>query len=917
MANLPTAAELIGNTVSHAQFKAALKSLVENVAGLDFVNGNPLFKIVRILTGMYTNVDIIKTSGFYICDQNLVASEISGLPTAGRAFVLSVINYGNITRQDISYLGNNFTYTRTSNVAGVFPVFGQLVTKVESDAAIALAVQALKDTLIYESSINMFNSANAVSDYRISGTGQISAVSGAKHTGMIPVTAGEKYTISWSNSVSDIPYYSFFSEKTDVNPISYAVNSPTASPLTVTVPANAKFIVVNLKHSSSASERTNFQIELGSTATTYKPWASLGFKLRDNVINNNIMRVSQFSALQDANPKSYEKNVFSKNLFNEAEIQNDKFLSTVNGGISAGAGWKISGFIPVSAGQTYTLNGTRARQGISFFATNTGGSAALLYDNTSTMPLTVIAPTGANYAVIALESASAKGWDKIQFELGSAATEYIAYGQTKKTVNAGYIDGLDEYIQKTTYPATLKLTAGAGSIKTNKFEIGVKVFNDITYTGSAVFNFVSDSYNSTQIRVNGDDSSPVRMMGATVGANHGYSRSDLTMAGHGKTVADIGSVWTDGAYQWVIVQINSANVIGVTCRTENRGYTSTLPALTHVSGALNTAQIIPTVRSLPQWYPMLKNHSVKLTADGNLLTGNSLEQGYKDSLKIVESYDLMEKSDIVEWIILNGGKEVKSYNAESALNVSHVHSFDTLGGDTIYANFFTYKALSAATDLMFTQAARLKPGVDGAIKYYVPRSIGFTHESVNYDFSKPTDVDNLTITNRIDFNLAKTESGKALPDRLIMLNNTVGFAIGYLPVLDAAPDIRNSRTGKGIQISNSEAKVYPYLVDGLTTLAAGMSYSCVAYRKYFERPTEARRIAEYNVRSGFGDFLFLDWDVGGFTDVIDLPIHLQGRAFEVVEITNNAMLLSKVATGNISVKIGSVISNARLILKFI
>lgn len=918
---LPTPTEFRDRTKKHSQVRELLAQLAENVLGLDIANANPLFKPSRILSGMFTNIDQITTPGMYFCDQNSVAAEISGLPTSGRAFILSVTGGANsnakLVRQELSHFGESFVYLRTTLVNGTFPAFERVALKNESEAFTNAALLNLKDSLVYEASLNLYNPANAVSGYRLTGTGTINAVSGAKHTGMIPVTAGETYTFSWSNSIPENPYYSFFKNRSDVLPIEYSTTGSGASPRTFTVPSGANFVVINLKHGDTATERQNFQLELGSSISAYKPWSSLGLKFRDNMIGSSIMRVSQFKGMLDLYPKEYEKVFPSNNLFNKLDLQADKFLSTVNGGLSGGAGWLVSGFIPVVAGQKYTLSGTRARQGISFFATNTAGGAALLYDNTATLPLTVTAPAGANYAVIALESATAKGWDKIQFELGESVTSYSDYGVTNKRIDASYIDGLEDYLPTKEDKATIKLVSGSGSIKSGKFEVGVKVFNAITYTGSAVFNFFNDSYQGTQIRVNGDDSAPVRMMGATVGANHGYSRSDLTMAAHGKTNADIGSIWTDGTFQWVIIQIVSANVIGVTCRTENRGYTSTLPALTHVSGAINTANIAPTAVSAKQWYPMLKNHKVNLILDNQINNDVNIDSGFNDSLIISESYDLMEKSDIVEWLIGNGGKEVKSYNAASALNVSHVHSFDTTGSDTIYANFFTYKELSAAQDLMFTQAARLKPGVDGVIKYYVPRSIEFTHESVSYDFSKPVDVDNLIISSRINFDIAKTETGKAVPDRLIMLNNKIGFAVGYLPVLDAESTVRNTLTSKGIQISNSEAKVYPYLVDGLTVLSAGASYSCVAYRKYFERPSESRRTVQYDVRSKFGDFLFLDWHGGGFIDVIDLPSYLQGRSFEVVEITDNIVLLSKVATGHISVRLGNVINNARLILKFL
>lgn len=55
---------------------------------------------------------------------------------------------------------------------------------------------------------------------------------------------------------------------------------------------------------------------------------------------------------------------------------------------------------------------------------------------------------------------------------------------------------------------------------------------------------------------------------------------------------------------------------------------------------------------------------------------------------------------------------------------------------------------------------------------------------------------------------------------------------------------------------------------------------------------------------------------GDFVDIVELKPYLHGRNFEVIEKTNNVTLLSKIASENIAVNIGTVTNNARLILKF-
>ncbi len=858
----------------------------------DYVNSSAAFKTHVISAGEFTSIDQIIVRGEYVCNSDAIAAAIGGLPV-NKAFHLDVSASGNFVSQEFKPSFTNDVYVRTSNASLNFPAFKKLALSEE----VAASTNAAMSAISYKVSKNMFNTGTVVNNSRLSATGAIAAVNNAKRSAHIPVGAGRKYTISWTNAATVAPAIAFFKNTTDVQGQNYQALG-LVSPVTITVPANVGYLVINTKHESSV-ELANLQVELGEEATSYTPYSETGTVIKD-------------SSLLPALAKDYEKLFESVNLFDESKILRNYFLSSATGGLSPGTGWTVSGFMPVVAGKQYTLDGQRGRQGISFFATNAiTTDPALLYVNDNSMPITVTAPPGANYAVIALESASIKGWSKIQFEEGSVATQYIPFGQTLTLVDSEYL---------TTDIATvrnkLSLLEGVGYIQHYvsdiKAKLNISVYTPISSLVSSVFNFVADDFDGQNMRLCGDDSAPVRMMGATIGANHGYGKAVLTANGHGKTDSDIGSVWTDGTFQWVIIQVISVNTLAVTCRNENRSYSSSLPTLTHVSGAISTGNIVPTAVTNNQWRPMLKNHSIQHLVDGELVTDKTGDWPFKKSVSILESYDLMEKNAIVEWVIANKGSYKVPYEAESALNVSMNYIFDDEGGCVIPSNFFTYKSISAQ-DLMFTQAARLKLGVSGPVKYYVPRSVAFTHNSQSFDFSIPTVIDSLSISSRIDFDVAKTEAGAVLPDRLIMLNDTIGYAIGYLPILDAAPDVRNLRTSKGIQISETESKVYPYLVDGLTTLNAGEHYSCVAYRIYFKR--KANRTCDYIVRSQYGDFMFLDWHIMNQIDVIELPHYLVGQEFEVIEQSSNVQVLSKVATSRIAVKINSG-GNARLVLKF-
>lgn len=765
--------------------------------------------------------------------------------------------------------------------------------------------------IAYKSSKNKYDPSKAKTGWRLSGAGALVAVAGAKHTGHIPVVPGKTYTASWSNPVSDNLSYAFFVNETDTNGTGYK-SDPSISPRQITVPAGVNFIVINLKHGEDATERVKLQLEEGVEATNYEAF-ELKVHPQAELIKGLIGSDAFIEEIKPVLEKEYEIKLVSKNLFDESMVLENRYITNA-GLISGSAGWAMSGFIPVVAGKTYILSGLRGRHGLSFYNSNAElPTEVLLYVSDAEMPLIVTAPAGSTYVAFNLESPTSQGWSQVQFEEGDAPTKYVPYGETKKMIDPSFIlAGAVSQDARNVF----SLNEGSGYIKSLvddlEVKLNVKVYNPVTYTGSAVFNFNGDVVNDVTVRVNGDDTAPVRMMGATIGANHGYSRTILTLAGHGKTNADVGSVWTNGTKEYVILQIISTSQLAVTSRSDNTAFPSG-GTLAHVSGATNTASFTPTNTSAAQWYPMLKNHKIYHSVDGVVSAENTGEWEFKDNVTIHESYDLMEKADIVQWLIANGAKEVKQYLAASALNVSNIYRFNTHGGVLGATSFYTKKALSAAQDLMFTQSARLTPGVNGDIKYYVPRSTPFIHESVNYDFTKLTNVNDLGLTSRIDFTAVRTEPGEALPDRLIQFNDLFGYATGYLPVLDAAPEKRNTLTTKGIQISNTQAKVYPYLVDGLTTLPEGTYYSALWYRQYFKRTAE--QTAKYTVESPLGDFLYIDWHTPG-KNLIELPPAYAGRQFEIVRKSSNVNLRSTVATTNLVVEVDNSKPYGYLELKF-
>lgn len=626
---------------------------------------------------------------------------------------------------------------------------------------------------------------------------------------------------------------------------------------------------------------------------------------------NPLTQAKKYTDEKFATAKDYEIAVTSKNLFDASKVVADSYLSSDNGRIISGvSGWGRSGMIPVTAGQPYTLSGQRGRLGLSWFA-NATDTTAISYVGTDGLPLTITAPSNANFVSFNLYSTSNPNYSNVQFEQGSTATAYEQYYQ-KQMIDANKIYDTTAVASKNcnlTIAPNNRASINAYLADGAPIKLDLLLTKTNTHDQATVFNFAGDTINGVVQRTLNDDVAPVRAMGVTIGANHGYSKTEITANAHGKATADIGSVWSDGVKEWVLIDIVDVNNLLMTARLDNT-YLA-IGTLTHVSGATNTASITSTAKADSQWYPVFKNRQLSCFVDDTKIDLSVVgDYIYNDKVTFHESYEIMDKNDIVAWIIANKGKTLANYNAPTALLVNVSYEFDINAGCTIYTSITALKSI-AFQDWMATQSVKLSTS---NLYYYVPKSIPFTQDSINYDFSKPYLMPNV-LPNSIYFKADKNENDANPVDRLLMFNNNYGYATGYLPMLDAEPSKRKTNaSNKYLEIRNSSLKVYPSVIDGLKTqLSVGDSFAVVAYRKYFAKST--KRTAGYVVRSKMGDYLYLDWHSSG-TDIITLPDDLIGKTFSIHEKSSNVTVLSTFATNNILVQINDERASSYLVLKF-
>lgn len=819
------------------------------------------------------------------------------------------------------------TLATTAKTEAIAAAATDATTKANAAQAAAQAysdngINLLSDVVV---SKNLCDPAKQQSNkYITSSTGAVQDATGWACVTDVAVTAGQAYTLSWTGTRRS--GWAFYDA---AGALIGTVNTSSTSPITLTAPAGAVTTRFNI-NDASGSVPSNVQLETGSSATAYQAYFSPYRRLKDAAMAPSAATQAQLSAVSTTATAAQTQaaaaqtqavaaqaqatsnataigavvsSTPSVNLYDSTQKKTDFYLNT-SGNLKALAGWGCTGYIPVTAGQQYTISYTGTKRiGLSFFATTADiNCIAGSYVGTDGSPLTVTAPVGSAFMIVNLYSTTISEPSNVQIEAGAVATAYQTYGTRYALLPGKVLEAV-----QSTDTATAKLVLGSSSYIEAKqgsdvFKLGVLPFPVRNHDTSPVFNFAGDSMNGVPYKPGSDDVAPLRALGTTIGGNHGYDKSRLTVTGHTKTAADIGSVWTDGTNQWVIVAV-AAGTIDVM----RRDMDATLAAgvtLTHVSGATNTASFSGSAVSALFLQPSVKNRQLTVTVDNAVIPATSATTGtylYKDSVGFYESYEIMDRSSIVEWIIANKGADWQDYGGTGVLLVKNSYLFDVRGACTIYAEVVAL-ATVPFVNAMATQAQALSLGVSGAVRFYIPKALPFTYNGQTLDFAAIQDTTTITFdATRIDLTPARVDASGQMADRLVMLNDTVGFASGYLPVLDAAPAVRRTNAStKAMQISTA-SKFYPSLIDSSskTTLNAGDVISCAAYRVPFARTTA--RTAGYAVRSQVGDYLFCDWHTAT-TDSVPVPPRFIGRTFTVVEKSSSVTVLSAVASTSVTFK---------------
>jgi hypothetical protein len=673
------------------------------------------------------------------------------------------------------------------------------------------------------------------------------------------------------------------------------------------VPAGAAFLALNVK-SNAIAQPTQIIVNVGTTALAYQPYAPVT-RLAEGALPTTTADLQQ-ALLADVLTKVSA----SPNRYDPASMRVEGSYITNTGVFSGSSTWARA-MVPVKAGDVITINANATkRQGAAFYTGVTSDTlVAGSVDNTATLPLTLTAPAD-GYLGFNVRSNLIAEPSQIMVNSGVQALPYQPYSTAKRlvvrqdAVQGGGSTPAPTPVTGSGAKAVLAAT-GAGYVEATHegrtFRRNFQLASTPTLAAPGLFNFTSDQVDGVTLRVCSDDIAPYRVFSPvrTVGANHGYAQTPMTVSGgHPKTVADIGQRVSLGGVEYMIVGVPSSTVLNLSPNSDSN---DTVPSgtFTYVGGGSNASGFSATAGTPKDMYPPYQNRQSRVIADGAPVPVSNAEYRLTRGLTVAESYDVLPKSEVMAWIGANGaGGNLAISGRDPSFSVSNAYEFDARANVTTYSDFVALKAM-ALQDIMFVQAAKATDGIDGTISYFIANTLPITHPSngVTYNFAMIA-VPDTSAWNGVRLNVTPDRTAAGYPDSVVMLGNTIGFAVGYLPVGDTTQAARVANaTVKYLQINDQgPAKVYLSAIDkGPQTLARGDSFSTVSYRAFFVR--DPKRTLQYPVFTRGADYFRVAWHNTALLDRVPVPAEFAGRPFEVVRTAGSGTVAvkSKVITDSI------------------
>lgn len=436
----------------------------------------------------------------------------------------------------------------------------------------------------------------------------------------------------------------------------------------------------------------------------------------------------------------------------------------------------------------------------------------------------------------------------------------------------------------------------------------------------------------TQILYNLDDVAPLYYNATYIGGGHAAAQvRAITVASHDKTVADLGSKWTDGAAkEWWLVKIQSPTVLWVMPSFGSSGtswvlgnLTFTGTTLTHVSGATHTTSIEFSAPATTQMHPGVRNESQAVLLDGQITPVDGVVYKCK-FVDIIQDYDIPNPKLTLDYMKVNIGKQIYEAIEDASVSVDVHDSFRYRffpNSSYVVARTSTFLSRVVIAKFGMTQNAVFVFTGGRRVYQYIPYTNDYTVTGTVFNFKNIQEITGNLNTKEWLINSAGWTDANNPPFRFTQLvreadgvTPVIGMTTGYsLQKGRTVPATRKlATTGAAFMLSTAE-KQYPYVAYN-QEVAANTFYEALAFVGYFDPAmTNGATVFQY-YQEGNDIIALVDFHSTVAFKKLPLPAEHVGKTVTVLTsdgsitvhsglVTNEGIVVSVTDYGSATIKI--------------
>lgn len=780
-----------------------------------------------------------------------------------------------------------------------------------------LELKPLNGNYVQGDSLNKFDKNRGLLCGYVNTTGGIQPASGDTYlTAKVKIKANTDYAIGFTSTHSS--WASLFMSARDANGNNasvvidgtsytyYTYGNKQKTVFRVNYDGETCFVAFTVKFNTQDARNYLMLVEGTELPSVYTPYSL--------IIPKGKFDSSEFVSSEQLEKIEEEINAFESSKLVEkkgdATLSTNAFMQTTGTPITASY-WNYY-TLQVVEGQKYTISATAGQSARLWVCCDANGGV-LSYSSDSSLPSlkseNITVPKNGTTLYVNYRATSGDAIPSILYHESVINAGMVYVGQES------IIDYINRIISDGDNVASLDFTTGNTSYIVSPFndtydiKTYFKLSRESSQNGNPCFNFngvyLVNKTTGVESIVHscGDDITPAQYNNTYIGANHADSdMRKVTCNGHGKTYADIGSVWTNGTGYFTIVAVIDANTLWILSNNiatypKFRFSGPVTGTLTHVSGATHTDDIVISASVVQQFYSALRVADLSVIIDGKKVTESGV-YSFKN-LNICENYDIINPASVLELIKAGVGTFTENPNpnsftsADKVARHSIVYGFKNAGAWTIATDFIAYQDIDF-NYFGFTQMSVIS-GTNR--KMYIPKALPIGGK----DFRQIADF--TTISSALNFTSEYWENPNLPPDRWMEFSDSIAVHSGYLFDYGVGGNNRKDYVSNAIFL-NTTLKTYPYGADNKITVNAGDVLSAVVWRTYLD-PSKVNSngiIATNSVEYAGKCYVYADFNSTGVFDV-EIPADYVGKEISVFEKSDNVSILSEISNKKVLVKV--------------